>query len=266
MACAPVCRADALAGRSQKPAIEIQTDELEELPDVSVIAADELRVKNTFIDVGPTPSMDRFLRERMALSCPGSRVGQLDYTFGRSANMKNSLRAPCASEPAVISLADALAEIPTMPSTPEPLYDCWQPLAPEVPSISCTPLLHLQQPLTFEAEAPAILRQHGGHAAAAVIQQLPIGSAPQQALAAGWSPRDISLLAATSQPVPVPDKFPSIGSAGHSQGDCKPCAFLHSKGCSSGSLCKFCHLCAPGEKKRRQKDKKQGLRQDVFNR
>ncbi|CAE7897744.1 unnamed protein product [Symbiodinium microadriaticum] len=35
--------------------------------------------------------------------------------------------------------------------------------------------------------------------------------------------------------------------------DCKPCAFFHTKGCRSGSSCAFCHICPPGEKKRRQK-------------
>jgi len=36
-------------------------------------------------------------------------------------------------------------------------------------------------------------------------------------------------------------------------GGCKPCAFAHTKGCENGVNCKFCHLCAPGEKKRRQR-------------
>eukprot|EP00437_Effrenium_voratum_P031618 CAMPEP_0181407818 /NCGR_PEP_ID=MMETSP1110-20121109/5975_1 /TAXON_ID=174948 /ORGANISM="Symbiodinium sp., Strain CCMP421" /LENGTH=242 /DNA_ID=CAMNT_0023530257 /DNA_START=82 /DNA_END=807 /DNA_ORIENTATION=- len=45
----------------------------------------------------------------------------------------------------------------------------------------------------------------------------------------------------------------SLGSAGHGLGTCKPCAFFHTKGCSSGKNCTFCHLCPPGEKKRRAK-------------
>ena len=45
----------------------------------------------------------------------------------------------------------------------------------------------------------------------------------------------------------------SLGSAGHGMGTCKPCAFFHTKGCSSGKSCTFCHLCPPGEKKRRAK-------------
>eukprot|EP00440_Ansanella_granifera_P049946 gb/GFBE01054125.1/.p1 GENE.gb/GFBE01054125.1/~~gb/GFBE01054125.1/.p1 ORF type:complete len:192 (+),score=43.12 gb/GFBE01054125.1/:1-576(+) len=49
----------------------------------------------------------------------------------------------------------------------------------------------------------------------------------------------------------------SIGSAGHGTGECHPCAFFwKDKGCSSGSDCNFCHMCGPGEKKRRQKEKR----------
>mmetsp|Transcript_51778 Transcript_51778/g.133525 ORF Transcript_51778/g.133525 Transcript_51778/m.133525 type:complete len:293 (+) Transcript_51778:92-970(+) len=47
----------------------------------------------------------------------------------------------------------------------------------------------------------------------------------------------------------------SIGSGNHHMGRCKPCAFIHTKGCASGVNCTFCHLCDPGEKKRRQQEK-----------
>mmetsp|Transcript_47644 Transcript_47644/g.87559 ORF Transcript_47644/g.87559 Transcript_47644/m.87559 type:complete len:209 (+) Transcript_47644:77-703(+) len=49
--------------------------------------------------------------------------------------------------------------------------------------------------------------------------------------------------------------FPSIGSVGHYTRQCIPCAFIHTKGCTSGAACRFCHLCDKGEKKRRQKQK-----------
>jgi len=53
--------------------------------------------------------------------------------------------------------------------------------------------------------------------------------------------------------------FPSNTVAEHAQhhraGACRPCAFFHRKGCSNGLQCTFCHICGPGEKKRRQKDK-----------
>lgn len=49
--------------------------------------------------------------------------------------------------------------------------------------------------------------------------------------------------------------LPSLGSAGHQFGQCKPCAFVHTKGCMSGRACQFCHLCDRDEKKRRQRER-----------
>jgi len=50
-------------------------------------------------------------------------------------------------------------------------------------------------------------------------------------------------------------QLPTVGSAGHYLRSCKPCAFVHTKGCENGVHCPFCHLCDAGEKKRRQKAK-----------
>lgn len=50
-------------------------------------------------------------------------------------------------------------------------------------------------------------------------------------------------------------ELPTVGSANHRFGGCKPCAFAHTKGCENGVNCQFCHLCEPGEKKRRQKQR-----------
>lgn len=50
----------------------------------------------------------------------------------------------------------------------------------------------------------------------------------------------------------------SDGAEGHLLQGCMPCAFLDSrKGCLQGRTCTYCHLCEPGEKKRRQKAQKQ---------
>eukprot|EP00438_Fugacium_kawagutii_P022007 Skav217035 [mRNA] locus=scaffold1803:407279:408028:- [translate_table: standard] len=54
-------------------------------------------------------------------------------------------------------------------------------------------------------------------------------------------------------------ELPSVGSAGHAFGTCRPCAF-YAKGCLNGYACSFCHLCDRGEKKRRQKQKKASFR------
>jgi len=50
-------------------------------------------------------------------------------------------------------------------------------------------------------------------------------------------------------------ELPSMGSAAHSLGTCKPCAFLHTKGCNNGLSCKFCHLCGPDVRKSRRQEK-----------
>lgn len=51
-------------------------------------------------------------------------------------------------------------------------------------------------------------------------------------------------------------EIPTIGSKSHSLGMCKPCAFVFKGGCGNGVNCSFCHLCEPGEKKRRKKESK----------
>lgn len=52
-------------------------------------------------------------------------------------------------------------------------------------------------------------------------------------------------------------ELPSVGSALHFEDQCRPCAFAwRAVGCESGTACTFCHLCAPGEKRRRAKEKK----------
>jgi len=56
---------------------------------------------------------------------------------------------------------------------------------------------------------------------------------------------------------PGSTELPSLGSAGHAAGRCKPCAFFHTSGCENGPTCSFCHLCEPEERKRRRKEKLQ---------
>jgi hypothetical protein len=65
----------------------------------------------------------------------------------------------------------------------------------------------------------------------------------------------ICLANALAEPELGSPELPSVGSAGHRWGACKPCAFLYKRGCENGLQCEFCHLCDSGEKKRRQKDK-----------
>jgi hypothetical protein len=55
----------------------------------------------------------------------------------------------------------------------------------------------------------------------------------------------------------------SIGLQNHALGYCKPCAFFHTRGCENGDSCEFCHLCSPGEKKKRLKEKRIRNREEL---
>jgi len=70
----------------------------------------------------------------------------------------------------------------------------------------------------------------------------------------------LCLAKAIDEPKLGSEELPTLGSAGHALGVCKPCAFLD-KGCQSGIDCKFCHLCPADEKKRRKKEKLLAKRQ-----
>jgi hypothetical protein len=67
----------------------------------------------------------------------------------------------------------------------------------------------------------------------------------------------LQLASAIEEPELGSEEMPTIGSMGHKTRSCKPCAFLHTRGCENGVGCPFCHLCLPGEKKRRLKEKKE---------
>jgi len=68
--------------------------------------------------------------------------------------------------------------------------------------------------------------------------------------------RVVSLASAIpSDPALGTPALPTVGSRSHFQGTCRPCAFLHTRGCQNGIECPFCHLCSKGEKKRRQRER-----------
>lgn len=75
------------------------------------------------------------------------------------------------------------------------------------------------------------------------------------------SPHVLMLSEALPEPNPASLDVPTLGSAGHYAGACKPCAFLYTKGCENGAQCSFCHLCPPDEKRRRQKEKQAAFKE-----
>eukprot|EP00442_Polarella_glacialis_P011961 CAMPEP_0115138014 /NCGR_PEP_ID=MMETSP0227-20121206/57404_1 /TAXON_ID=89957 /ORGANISM="Polarella glacialis, Strain CCMP 1383" /LENGTH=258 /DNA_ID=CAMNT_0002545533 /DNA_START=1 /DNA_END=778 /DNA_ORIENTATION=+ len=69
------------------------------------------------------------------------------------------------------------------------------------------------------------------------------------------APRVLRLADTLQDPFLGSVEMPSLGSRGHAQGMCKPCAFVHTKGCGNGLNCEFCHICDSGARKRRQKER-----------
>merc|ERR1712194_677627 len=49
----------------------------------------------------------------------------------------------------------------------------------------------------------------------------------------------------------------SAGASEHKTGACKPCAWFHKSAarCQNGARCVYCHLCPPGELRRRKQQK-----------
>merc|ERR1719203_2493021 len=63
------------------------------------------------------------------------------------------------------------------------------------------------------------------------------------------------VLASPLPPSGTPE-CPSVGSAGHHLGLCKPCDFIHRGFCRIGADCKFCHLCDAGASRQRKRQKR----------
>merc|ERR1719476_848630 len=69
---------------------------------------------------------------------------------------------------------------------------------------------------------------------------------------------------AVPQPAVGSSELPTVGSQAHRWGTCSPCAYAHSsRGCKNDVECPFCHLCDPGELKRRQKLKRMTQRRQA---
>eukprot|EP00434_Breviolum_minutum_P014158 symbB.v1.2.012482.t1/scaffold861.1/size176854/12 len=60
-----------------------------------------------------------------------------------------------------------------------------------------------------------------------------------------------------------PDDIPSIGSASHNAGLCKPCDFKCRSSCRFGYECLFCHICGPAESRASVSSKCSGFNRDT---
>lgn len=227
-----------------------------------------LFVRNTFIDHDiRSPSLDGFFQQRLVASCPTSLVSEPDDSVsapaplplqrvktapsqvirrGATPDFRSTVQVADDDDDSECSTADTAEEgllRIVVPAT-RPMMST-QLNSAAAPWTGFVTVLRLQ-----EAVFPPL---------AALLPNIPssAGAWPQD----NWGP---VLGSASRFQVPIQqvssslgtEVLPSLGSVEHQSGDCKPCAFLHSKGCVSGVNCEFCHLCEPGEKKRRQKEKR----------
>jgi len=93
---------------------------------------------------------------------------------------------------------------------------------------------------------------------------MPASVPPPPPGAAPAAPSVLRLAEAIAPPELGGPQLPSIGSLLHHKGGCRPCTFFHTRGCENKEDCKFCHLCGPGEKKKRLKQLKAAQREATW--
>jgi hypothetical protein len=244
--------------------------------DHKILSTTAYDVRNTFIDTG------RFIHERTILSCPASKVGRMRVPKPLELDDDAETAAPLVTPQ--LWPSTPFSRPATLPTTPietemsryatdalmreealRQLHAVVQhsampghgisvvPAPPNVPAPDLLPSVHPPPPPPPQATAPDVFAQLQGDAAA---------SSRKNSVASILRIADVigepSSIMRNSSPETRP-KIPSMGSAGHVQGNCKPCAFFHKDGCENGAMCPFCHICEQGEKKRRQKLKKTQL-------
>lgn len=195
-----------------------------------------LVVKNTFIGFDPLrpASLEEFYEERKIKSCPASGIGLppgLEDLVGPDDVGKLAEAEHLIPAGLLDTELDTQQFLPLPPQRPSSLSPYWpngEQLLDDSTKWS-TPGLLPHQPIVLDL-------QRALGASFEVAQQVP----PEPELGSA--------------------ERPTLGSRGHWFGECKPCAFLYTKGCGNGIMCQFCHLCDAGEKKRRAKDKRAAFR------
>lgn len=200
-----------------------------------------ISVKNTFVHFSPSQpeSLVGFFEERLSHSCPASLVCPPEDTAEAAPEAQDQPWEPLVA----VAAAEGWLEQETCKGG--------QGMAPGTRARMLTsevtvPLAAAELPPP-PAELPPLLT-------APLLPAAPPQRAPEPPVLLLWQALE------TANPG-VPAAL-MVGSAQHFEGTCKPCAHAHSaRGCMNGAACAFCHLCPPGELKRRQKEKRAARRQ-----
>jgi len=245
------------------------------LPDIEYPGA--LSVQNTFLNLPSArpASLEGFYQERGFRSCPASAIdpppGLLASDVPQEAEEEEALQAQRQAEKRV---ADKEVEVSQKdPSSPKVCPQYWprtmsgDGLEDLLASMALSP--DELQALSPNKMIPQDLSPATpDRSPAKCLPPPPATRAPDFLPTRSPSPPPPpSFSQATELPVPLrlaqvfpepdvgTDDAPTLGSRNHRFGTCRPCAFKYTKGCGNGVNCEFCHLCEPGEKKRRAKDR-----------
>uniref|UniRef100_A0A7S0FMW7 C3H1-type domain-containing protein n=1 Tax=Pyrodinium bahamense TaxID=73915 RepID=A0A7S0FMW7_9DINO len=234
-----------------------------------------LLIRNTFLDAKPvrSPSLDPFFEERKVKSSPpsGPPSGKLEVAAPRST--LGGPPPPYAGFVPAVSLADALpppggcaagslypyqqeqGAQPGMPAVWQLAEGTACPLLPCFDTDCSTP--GTPEPTYREAWQPTPVAQTCGGSSSGGSAEVAASSA-SAGCSAVLSDQVSPAAAGRRETEPVvlgSPELPSRGSALHKWGACKPCAFVFQEGCNNDVECQFCHLCEPGERKRRKKER-----------
>jgi len=195
-------------------------------------------VQNTFLNMPParSPSLEPFYKERLVKSSPPSGP--------------NSGPPSGAQTPIPYSTYESNPRIPHWLRRPE---DGRHAIEPGFAAVAAAARLHREFGSEDHSSQPGSgsdrLADVAGQQKTILSQACPEWHGRAETHQLGM---DGDLPVALGTP-----ECPSIGSQLHRVGACKPCAFVLSEkeGCKNGVECQFCHLCEPGEKKRRKKER-----------
>jgi hypothetical protein len=246
-------------------------------------------IKNTFID-GAGPTFDEFYRERVARSCPASKMcagldaaddmtepPRVPVLFDGEMPSKNTFvhfpvqhvtldsseeRRTKSCPSSGVEMADGQVQVQAVQVQAESTIHNIDVLAVENTPMNFAQFVEFGMDTHAQTDMEANLYFQG--AALPMEENFPGVAMPmdEQFMQMMWVGMEtsqpsrpvLSLAEALPEPELGSPEMPSVGSVGHWNGTCKPCAFM-ARGCTSGVNCPFCHLCDMNEKKRRRKDK-----------
>lgn len=247
-------RNSALSDRREWPSLQISLPEFEQ--DFPAYPPEAVEVRNTFIHVAsPSAEAD----DRPVLSCPASKIGWIEH--GQIEQGRPSSPSPASLSPVQKQDDSSLSSLLS-----RPVIHLGNAL--DVQDAADTKNRRFQVPFSGPVgrsqgpRAVGVIGDQRGRQSTFTLQAAYSGEALQVGLGSPGAPGPAPAgLLCPGRAVPMPNEkpkneLPSVGSAGHAFGTCKPCGFFYAKGCLNGATCSFCHLCDRGEKKRRQKQKK----------